>query len=55
MYDSLQTLAGMPEGTIVFPGHRYSMPSSATIEVIRESNYVFRPKTKDQWLTMFGQ
>jgi len=55
MYDSLQTLAGMPDGTIVFPGHRYSMPSSATIDAIRESNYVFRPKTKDQWLTMFGR
>lgn len=54
MYDSLQTLAGMPDGTVVFPGHRYSMPSSATIEVIREHNYVYRPKTKDQWLTMFS-
>lgn len=54
MYDSLQTLAAMPDGTVVFPGHRYSMPSSATIEAIREHNYVYRPKTKDQWLTMFS-
>lgn len=54
MYESLQTLAGMPDGTVVYPGHRYSVPSSATIEAIRETNYVFRPRTKDQWLTMFG-
>ncbi len=55
MYDSLQTLAAMPDGTVVFPGHRYSMPSSASIEAVRESNYVFRPSTKEQWLTMFGR
>lgn len=54
MFDSLQTLASMPNGTIVFPGHRYSAPSSATIDAIRESNYVFRPRTKEQWLMMFG-
>ena len=54
MYDSLQTLASMPDGTVVFPGHRYSLPSSATIDTIRESNYVFRPRTKEQWLMMFG-
>jgi hydroxyacylglutathione hydrolase len=54
MYDSLQTLAGMPEGTVVYPGHRYSVPSSATIDAIREQNYVFRPRSKEQWLTAFG-
>ena len=54
MYESLQTLATMPHGTVVYPGHRYSLPSSATIDVIREQNYVYRPKTKEQWLMMFG-
>ena len=54
MYDSLQMLAAMPDGTVVFPGHRYSAPASATIDEIRESNYVFRPRTKEQWLMMFG-
>ena len=34
MYDSLQRLAGLPADTIVFPGHRYSMPSSAPMEAI---------------------
>lgn len=55
MYESLQRLAALPPDTIVFPGHRYSMPSSASMEAIRESNYVFRPRSKDQWLMMFGQ
>jgi len=54
MYDSLQTLAAMPDGTVVYPGHRYSQPSSATIDAIRDTNYVFRPRSKDQWLQMFG-
>jgi glyoxylase-like metal-dependent hydrolase (beta-lactamase superfamily II) len=54
MYDSLQTLASMPDGTVVYPGHRYSAPSSATIDAIRESNYVYRPTSKQQWLAMFG-
>ena len=55
MYDSLQTLAAMPDGTVVYPGHRYSVPSSATIDAIRDSNYVFRPRSKEQWLMMFGR
>jgi len=54
MYDSLQTLAAMPDGTVVYPGHRYSVPSCATIEAVRSSNYVFRPTSKEQWLTMFS-
>jgi glyoxylase-like metal-dependent hydrolase (beta-lactamase superfamily II) len=54
MYDSLHRLSAMPDGTVVYPGHRYSVPSSATIDAIRESNYVFRPSTKEQWLTMFA-
>ena len=55
MYDSLQTLAAMPQGTVVYPGHRYSAPSSATIDAIRESNYVYGPSNKDQWLATFGR
>ena len=54
MYDSLQRLAAMPTATIVYPGHRYSQPSHATMESIVESNYVYRPKSAEQWLQMFG-
>ena len=55
MYDSLQRLAALPDGTVVFPGHRYSIPSSATMSSIREQNYVFKPSSKEQWMTMFGR
>jgi glyoxylase-like metal-dependent hydrolase (beta-lactamase superfamily II) len=55
MYESLQRLAHLPDDTIVYPGHRYSMPSSATMTAIREQNYVFKPSSRDQWLTMFGR
>jgi glyoxylase-like metal-dependent hydrolase (beta-lactamase superfamily II) len=55
MYDSLQRLATLPGGTVVLPGHRYSLPSSATLESIREQNYVFKPSSKDQWMTMFAR
>ena len=54
MYHSLQKLAGMPNETIVYPGHRYSQPSHATLESIRDDNYVFRPKSAEQWLQMFA-
>ena len=54
MYDSLQRLTELPATTVVYPGHRYSLPSSATLEAILESNYVFRPTSAEQWLQMFG-
>jgi glyoxylase-like metal-dependent hydrolase (beta-lactamase superfamily II) len=54
MYDSLSRLAALPDDVIVYPGHRYSMASSGTVAAIRESNYVFRPKSKQAWLAMFG-
>jgi glyoxylase-like metal-dependent hydrolase (beta-lactamase superfamily II) len=54
MYDSLQTLAALPDDTIVFPGHRYSVPSSATMTAVRETNYVFKPRTREHWMEWFG-
>ena len=54
MYESLQRLAGLSDDTAVFPGHRYSAPSVGTMAAIKEINYVFKPKTKEAWLTMFG-
>ena len=54
MYDSLQRLARLPEDTIVYPGHRYSVPSSATLDAIKQMNFVYRPSTREQWLAMFG-
>src|SRR5206468_4013638 len=53
MYDSLQPLASLPGDVVVYPGHRYSVPSSATMDAIHEMNFVYRPATKEQWLSMF--
>jgi hydroxyacylglutathione hydrolase len=55
MYESLQRLARLPDATIVYPGHRYSLPSSGTLEAIRTDNIVYRPKNKQGWMMMFGQ
>lgn len=54
MYESLQRLARLPDATIVFPGHRYSLPASASLSAIRESNYVYKPPTRQAWMEWFG-
>jgi hydroxyacylglutathione hydrolase len=54
MYHSLRTLATLDDDTIVYPGHRYSQPSSATMAAIVETNYVFKPKSVDAWMQWFG-
>jgi glyoxylase-like metal-dependent hydrolase (beta-lactamase superfamily II) len=54
MYDSLQLLAGLPDDTAVFPGHRYSAPSSASMDAVRGMNMVFKPPTKEAWLATFA-
>jgi glyoxylase-like metal-dependent hydrolase (beta-lactamase superfamily II) len=54
MYESLQRLASLQSGTAVYPGHRYSPASSATIDAVREINMVFKPPTKSAWLAAFG-
>ena len=56
MYRSLHhTLARVPDDTVLFPGHRYSFHSSATMGMTREMNYVFKPESEEQWMVMFGQ
>ncbi len=55
MYESLTTrLASVPDDTVVFPGHLYSAEPSATMGETRRTNYVFRPRSAAEWLTMFG-
>jgi hydroxyacylglutathione hydrolase len=56
MYRSLHNrLARIPDDAILFPGHRYSFHSSSSMGITRETNFVFKPKTEEQWLTMFGE
>jgi len=54
MYDSLQRLARLPDDTIVYPGHRYSVPASGTMEAVRHNNIVYKPRNKEGWMMMFG-
>jgi glyoxylase-like metal-dependent hydrolase (beta-lactamase superfamily II) len=55
MYESLtQRLSKVPDDAVLYPGHQYSVESSATMGITRERNIVFRPKTRDQWLAVFG-
>jgi glyoxylase-like metal-dependent hydrolase (beta-lactamase superfamily II) len=55
MYESLTTrLARFGDDTVLYPGHRYSPEPSAGLGDVRRTNYVFRPRTLEQWTTMFG-
>ncbi len=55
LYESItQKLAQVPDDTVLYPGHLYSAEPSASLGEVRQHNYVFRPRTKDQWMMMFG-
>ena len=56
LYESItQKLSQVPDDAVLFPGHLYSAEPSATMGETRQWNFVFRPKSLDQWLAMFGQ
>lgn len=40
--------------TILFPGHQYSTESSDLMGDTRARNMVFKPRSAEQWLAMFG-
>ena len=52
--ESLQRLARLPETTVVYPGHMYSPAPHATMADVQAKNYVYRLRSKDQWMIMFG-
>jgi len=55
MYESLtQKLAKVPDDAVLYPGHQYSVESSASMGSTRERNIVFRPTSREQWLAAFG-
>lgn len=55
LYLSLtQTLAAVPDDALLFPGHQYSVESSDLLGDTRARNVVFKPKSPEQWLMMFG-
>jgi glyoxylase-like metal-dependent hydrolase (beta-lactamase superfamily II) len=56
MYESLTTkLAAIPDETVLYPGHRYSAAPSAPMAEVRRENFVFLPRSAEQWLAMFGR
>jgi hydroxyacylglutathione hydrolase len=54
MYESLRRLAQLPDDTVVYPGHRYSVASAGSLASVREVNAVFKPPTREAWLAVFG-
>lgn len=56
LYTTLtQRLAHVPDEAILYPGHLYSPEPSQSMATTRQYNYVFAPKSAEQWLMMFGQ
>jgi hydroxyacylglutathione hydrolase len=55
LYESLtQKLAVVPDDTVLYPGHMYSPEPNAPMGDVRRTNYVYRPRTREQWMMMFG-
>jgi glyoxylase-like metal-dependent hydrolase (beta-lactamase superfamily II) len=42
MTESLRMLSTVPDEVILYPGHRYSLASSATMGSVKQSNFVFQ-------------
>ena len=55
LYLSLtQKLAHVPDAAVLYPGHLYDPRPFASLGETRRSNFVFKPKTEQEWLQMFG-
>ena len=55
LYESLTTkLAVVPDDTVLYPGHMYSADAHAPMGDVRRTNVVYRPRTREQWMMMFG-
>ncbi len=55
LYRSLtDRLARVPDEATLFPGHLYSPKPSQSMGETRDLNVVFRPKSVEQWMMMFG-
>ncbi len=56
MYDSLtRRLARVGDDTVLYPGHLYAPDPSATMGETRAHNYVFRPRSLEEWMGLFGR
>ena len=44
----------LPDDAVLYPGHLYSAEPSAPMGETRRNNFVFRPRSEEQWFAMFG-
>lgn len=49
-----ERLAFLPDDTVLYPGHRYSAESSATMGETRKENYVFQMRGLADWKRFLG-
>ncbi len=55
LYLSLtQRLAKVPDSAVLYPGHLYDPRPNAPLGETRRSNFVFKPKTEAEWLSLFA-
>jgi glyoxylase-like metal-dependent hydrolase (beta-lactamase superfamily II) len=54
MYHSLRRLATLPDHTTVFPGHRYSSDSNASLGAVKRVNFSLKPASEAEWLSRFA-
>jgi hydroxyacylglutathione hydrolase len=54
LYESLQTLGDLPEGTHLFPGHNYASQTSSTIGEQKRRNPFLRFSSVEEFLSMMG-
>ena len=55
LYRSLtQRLAKVPDDATLYPGHLYAPKGSASLKETRRVNDVFRPKSEQEFLALFG-
>ncbi len=55
LYTSLTSrMAHVPDDAVLYPGHLYSAEPCQSMGETRKHNFVFAPKSAEQWLAMFG-
>ena len=54
LFRSLIKLAELPDDTDLYPGHDYSHQPHASLGAVKENNVVFRARTVDDWMRLFG-
>lgn len=55
-YSLTDRLARVPDSAVLYPGHLYSPPETArSMGDTRARNVVYKPKSVEQWMMMFGR